>query len=54
MQISQFSSMNGRNRFKTICFIKLHWNSQAVQWLGLDALTAKDLGSILGWGTKIL
>ena len=24
-----------------------------VQWLGLCALTAKDMGSILGQGTKI-
>ena len=23
------------------------------QWLGLDTLTAKGLGSVLGWGTKI-
>ena len=25
-----------------------------VQWLGLDAFTAVGLGSIPGWGTKIL
>ena len=29
-------------------------NSLAVQWLGLSAFTAKDLGSIPGWETKIL
>ena len=28
-------------------------NSCAVQWLGLCAFIAKDLGSVLGWGTKI-
>ena len=28
-------------------------NSLAVQWLGLSAFTAEDLGSIPGWGTKI-
>ena len=28
-------------------------NSLSVQWLGLRALTVKDLGSIPGWGTKI-
>ena len=28
-------------------------NSRAVQWLGLCAFIAKDLGSVLGWGTKI-
>ena len=28
-------------------------NSLAVQWLGLCAFTAEDLGSIPGWGTKI-
>ena len=29
-------------------------NSLAVQWSGLSAFTARALGSILGWGTKIL
>ena len=29
-------------------------NSLAVQWLGLQAFTAEDTGSIPGWGTKIL
>ena len=29
-------------------------SSLAVQWLELDALTAKDLGTISGQGTKIL
>ena len=29
-------------------------NSLAVQWLGLGAFTAVGLGSIPGWGTKIL
>ena len=29
-------------------------NSLAVQWLGPCAFTAMDLGSIPGWGTKIL
>ena len=29
-------------------------NSLAVQWLGLHALTAEALGSIPGWGNKIL
>ena len=29
-------------------------NSQAVQWLGCRALTAKGQGSIPGQGTKIL
>ena len=29
-------------------------NSLAVQWLGLCALTAQGVGSIPGWGTKIL
>ena len=28
-------------------------NSLAVQWLGLCAFTAKDLGLLPGWGTKI-
>ena len=28
-------------------------NSPAVQWLGLLASTAGDMGSIPGWGTKI-
>ena len=28
-------------------------NSLAVQWLGLQAFTAKDTGSIPDWGTKI-
>ena len=28
-------------------------NSLVVQWLGLHAFTAEDLGSIPGWGTKI-
>ena len=28
-------------------------NSLAVQWLGLCAFTARGLGSIPGWGTKI-
>ena len=28
-------------------------NSQAVQWLGHLTFTAKGLGSIPGWGTKI-
>ena len=28
-------------------------NSLAVHWLGLRAFTAKGLGSIPGWGTKI-
>ena len=29
-------------------------NSHAVQWLGLcAAFIARDLGSVLGWGTKI-
>ena len=30
-----------------------HGNYLAVQWLGLHALTAKDLGSIHGQRTKI-
>ena len=29
-------------------------NSLAVQWLGLNALTAKGLGTISSQGTKIL
>ena len=29
-------------------------NSLAVQWLGLHASTAWGMGSVLGWGTKIL
>ena len=29
-------------------------NSLAVQWLGLSALTVRGLGSIPGWGTKVL
>ena len=29
-------------------------NSLVVQWLGLHVLTAKDVGSIPSWGTKIL
>ena len=29
-------------------------NSLVVQWLGLRALTAESLGSVPGWGTKIL
>ena len=28
-------------------------NSLVVQWLGFHILTAKGLGSISGWGTKI-
>ena len=33
---------------------KLHvGNSLVVQWLGLCTFTAKGLGSIPGWGTKI-
>ena len=28
-------------------------NSPAVQWLGLGAFTARGVGSIPGWGTKI-
>ena len=31
-----------------------YWgNSLVVQWLGLRTLTAKDLGLIPGWGTKM-
>ena len=30
-----------------------YWNSLVVQWLGLHTFTAKDAGSIPGWGTKI-
>ena len=30
-----------------------HGNYLAIQWLGLHSLTAKDLGSIHGQGTKI-
>ena len=29
-------------------------SSLAVQWLGHHVLTAKSIGSICGWGTKIL
>ena len=29
-------------------------NSLAIQWLGLHAFAAGDMGSIPGWGTKIL
>ena len=29
-------------------------NCLVVQWLGLHVLTAKDVGSIPSWGTKIL
>ena len=29
-------------------------NSLVVQWLGVHAFTAQGLGSIPGWGTKIL
>ena len=29
------------------------WNPLEVQWLGLCAFTAKGMGSILGWETKI-
>ena len=28
-------------------------SSLVVQWLGLSAPTARDPGSVLGWGTKI-
>ena len=38
-----------------ISLLKKHplGNSLAVQWLGLQPLTAQGLGSIPGWGTKI-
>ena len=41
-------------RISDIYFSKMHLrgNSLVVQWLGLDAFTAKDLDSILGLGTK--
>ena len=29
-------------------------NSLAIQWLGINALTAKGLGTVSGQGTKIL
>ena len=34
--------------------IKIRGNSLVVQWLGLCAFTAEGLGSVSGWGTKIL
>ena len=37
-----------------MCLIIKQRNSLAVQWLGLCSSTAGDLGSIPGWGTKIL
>ena len=30
------------------------WDSLVIQWLGLGPFTAKSIGSIPGWGAKIL
>ena len=38
---------------KDLCVRSLTVNSPAVQWVGLCSLSAEDLGSIPGQGTKI-
>ena len=44
-----------RKVFKFISLkIPVRGNSLAVQWLGLWTLIAEGLGSIPGWGTKML
>ena len=44
-----------RKVFKFISLkIPVRGNSLAVQWLGLRTLIAEGLGSVPGWGTKML
>ena len=33
---------------------EMNWEFPGFQWLGLGTLTARVLGSIPGWGTKVL
>ena len=49
--LTLFFNLFARNYHKKIT---KRGNSLVVQWLGLCAFTAKGLGSISGWGTKIL
>ena len=43
-------------KFNKVYLIKIFktWPSLAVQWLGPGAFTAMALGSVPGWGSKIL
>ena len=41
-----------KKKKETIFFFK--GNSLVIQWLGPHALTTEGLGSVSGWGTKML
>ena len=51
LQFSHVSNENNNLRYK---IFEKDGTFLAGQWLGLLALTVKDLGSVPGWGTKIL
>ena len=50
-ETNQMLSQGKKKNFKTCGQVE---SSLAIQWLRVGALIARGLGSILGWGTKIL